>query len=306
MILVFSFNKVFVFFHLFLLFAIFSLYGQTNKEIVLVLEVISNKTTKSEYDKLSMMLYETLESHPLFPETILDSLIIVDTIPGESVIIRARNQGALYILWGSIDTSEHGLNVTLKIFDMHRASTSHISLMINGDEKTEEIADILRSKLLMWLQRTTMVHLIISTTPGVATVLLDNKEIGFTPFEGMVQPGTFSLELTKRSFSPIKIPVSFISGNTYQYDITLGKSDSAHFKDKRAVIRLLTVSLLCAGAGIGAHCFQERSMRDYRTALPPSDFNNLYRRAVCWNTARNTLLATAGVTICGMIFKMVL
>lgn len=306
MIHVFWFNKVFLFFHIFLLFTLFSIYGQSNKETVLVLGVISNKTTKSEYDKLNLVLHKTLESHPLFPVTILDPLFLVDTVPDESAIIRARNLDALYILWGSIDTSEYGLSITLKIFDMSQASTAHIGMVINGDEKKEEIADILRSKLLMWLRRTTMVHLIISTTPGAATVLLDNKEIGFTPFEGMVQPGTFSLELTKRPFSPIKIPVSLISGNTYQYDITLGKSDSAHIKGKQTVIRLLTVSLLCAGAGFGCHYFQELSMREYRTALPPSDFNHLYHRAVSWNIARNTLLATAGVTICGMIFKMIL
>ena len=272
----------------------------------MVLGVISNKTTKSDYDKLNNLLHEALESHLYFPETILDSLIFSDTVPDESAIVRARNLDALYILWGSIDASDFGLSITLKIFDMSQATTSYIELMINGDEEKEEIVNILRSKLLMWLRRTTMVHLIISTTPGDATVLLDNKEVGFTPFEGMVQPGTFSLELTKRSFSTIKIPVSFISGNTYQYDITLGKSDSVNIKDKRTVIKLLALSLVCAGAGWGCHYFQERSMTKYRTALPPSDFNNLYRRAVPWNIARNTLFATAGVTICGMFLKMIL
>lgn len=305
MILVFRSYKEFLFFIIFLLHTIFSAYGQTNKKNVLVLGVINNRTTKRDYDKLNILLHEAFENHLFFPETILDSLIFSDTVPDESAIVRARNLDALYILWGSIDASDFGLSITLKIFDMSQAATSHIELMINGDEEKEEIVNILRSKLLMWLRRTTMVHLIISTTPGAATVLLDNKEIGFTPFEGMVQPGTFSLELTKRPFSPIKIPVSFISGNTYQYDITLGKSDSVNIKDKRTVIRLLALSLVCAGAGCGCHYFQERSMKKYRAALPPSDFNDLYRRAVTWNIARNTLFATAGVTICGMFFKII-
>jgi len=306
MILVFQFNKVFLIFTTFLLYTIFSTYGQANKKNVMVLGVISNKTIKSDYEKLNILLYKALENHPFSPDVILDSLFYFDSVPDESAIIRARNLNALYILWGSIDSSDSGLSITLKIFDMSQATTSHIGLMINGNEKKEEITNILRSKLLMWLRRTTMVHLIISTIPENATVLLDDKEIGFTPFEGMVQPGTFSLELTKKPFSPIKIPVSFISGNTYQYDIILGKSDSVNIKDKRAVIRLLAMSLLCTGAGCGCHYFQDRSMRKYRTALPPSDFNTLYRRAVTWNIARNTLFTAAGVTICGMFFKMIL
>ena len=299
------FQKAFPFLTIFLL-SIFSIYGQTNKETVMVLGVISNKTTNSEYDELNILLHETLENHPFSPETILDTLILLDTVLDESAIIRARNLNAEYILWGSIDTSDYGINITLKLFDMSQATTSHIDLMIKGDEKNEDIANILRSKLLIWLQRTTMAHLIISTIPGNATVLLDNKEIGLTPFEGMVQPGTFILELTKMTFSPIKIPVSFISGNTYQYDITLGRSDSAHIKDKRTVLRLLTVSLLCAGAGCGCYYFQGRSMRKYRSALPPSDFNHLYRKAVSWNVARNTLWVIAGVAICDMFLKMIL
>ncbi len=306
MIDLFRFKKVRSYFIAIFLFVIISAYGQPNKELVVVLGEINNNTVKKEYDQLNIVLNRTLENHFLFPETILDTMLFIDSVPDESSIIRARNQGARFILCGSIDTSEYGLSIKLKIFDMAQVSTSHISLMINGDEKTEEIADILGSKLLMWLQRTTMVQLIISTTPGAATVLLDNKEIGFTPFEGMVQPGTFSLELAKRPFSPIKIPVSFISGNTYQYDIVLEKSDSTYIKDRQTVIRFLTISLLCAGAGFGCHYFQDRSMKEYRTAKPPSDFNNLYHRAVSWNIARNSLWTTAGVTICGMFFKMIL
>jgi hypothetical protein len=64
--------------------------------------------------------------------------------------------------------------------------------------------------------------------------------------------------------------------------------------------------LLCTGAGFGAHYFQERSMREYRSALPPSDFNHLYRKAVSWNVARNTLWVIAGVAICDMFLKMIL
>lgn len=298
--------KVLLFFYILHFFTIFTIYGQTQKEIVLVIGAIINKTTKNDYDKLNLVLHETLKSYPLFPVTILDPSILVDSVPDDSVILRAHNLNASYIIWGSIDTSENDLAVTLKIFDMSQASSAHIGMMINGNEKTEEIADLLRSKLLMWLRRMTMVHLIISTTPEAATVLLDSKEIGSTPFEGMIQPGTFSLELTKKSFNSIKIPVSFISGNTYHYDITLGKSDSAYFENKRAAKRLLAVSLLCTGAGFGAHYFQERSMREYRSALPPSDFNHLYRKAVSWNVARNTLWVIAGVAICDMFLKMIL
>lgn len=288
------------------LLAIFPACGQTKKEIVFVLGSINNKTMKSEYDKLNIALYRSLNDHPLFPQTILDTMLLIDSVPDEFSILSSRDADASFILWGEVDTSEYGFNVTLKIFDMYQASTAHIGMMLQGNEKKDEIAQILQSKLLMWLRRTTMVQLIISTTPGSATVFLDSKEIGTTPFEGMVQPGTFSLELTKRSFSPIKMPVSLISGNTYQYDFTLGKNDSGNYKDKRSVKRLITVSLLCAGAGAGAHYFQQRSMREYRAALPPSEFNRLYRKAVIWNIGRNTLLTAAGVAMSGMILKVVL
>lgn len=301
----FRFDRVHVFFLALFLSVISYVYGQTKKEIVVVLGKIKNNTAKKEYDDLNITFNRTIENYHLFQEAILDTTLLIDSVPDESSILRARNLNALLILWGSVDTSESGLSITLKLFDMSQASIDKIGMMIRGNEKNEDIADILCSKLLLMLRRTTMAHLIISTTPEAAIVILDKKKLGFTPFEGMVQPGTFSLELTKKSFSTIKIPVSFINGNTYQYDITLGKSDSAYTKDKRTVIRFLTVSLLCTGAGFGAHYFQECSMRKYRTALPPSDFNHLYRSAVCWNIARNTLWATAGLTICGMFIKII-
>ena len=287
--------KVLLFFYILHFFTIFTIYGQTKKEIVLVIGAIINKTTKNDYDQLNLVLHKTLKSYPLFPVTILDPSILVDSVPDDSVILRAHNLNASYIIWGSIDTSDNDLAVTLKIFDMSQASSAHIGMMINGNEKTEEIADLLRSKLLMWLRRMTMVHLIISTTPEAATVLLDSKEIGSTPFEGMIQPGTFSLELTKKSFNSIKIPVSFISGNTYHYDITLGKSDSAYFENTRCQ-KAFSCIIALPGAGFGAHYFQERSMREYRSALPPSDLTNLYRKAVSWNVARNTFM---GYCRCG-------
>ena len=82
------FQKAFPFLTIFLL-SIFSIYGQTNKETVMVLGVISNKTTNSEYDELNILLHETLENHPFSPETILDTLILLDTVLDESAIIRA-------------------------------------------------------------------------------------------------------------------------------------------------------------------------------------------------------------------------
>lgn len=305
MIQFFRFYPHKVYIGLILLLTVLSGYGQTKKGISLVLGSIDNKTSRNEYDNINTSLNRILDGYPLFPETILDTMLSIDSMPDESVILEARNLDASYILWGRIDSSEYGFSINLKVFDMFQASTAHIGILIKGSEKKNDVAEIIRSKLLMWLRRITMAQLIISTTPSAAIILLNDKEIGTTPFEGMVQPGTFSLGLVKKTFSPIKMPVSFICGNTYQYDFKLENSDTVAIKDKRSVIGLLTASMLCAGAGGAAHFFQERAIKQYRNALPPADFDRLYHKAVAWNAGRNTLWAAAGVSLCGMLLKVI-
>lgn len=277
--------------------------GKALPEMVLLLGNISNKTTVIEYDTLSNTLSELLTQSPSFPKTVLDRMIQVDSFPNEDALIKAQSLSASFILWGSIESYEYGSSVTLKIMDMAQASVAHIQIMIKGNEDGITIAEMIRSKLLLWLRRTTMVQLIITTTPDPADVLLDNKEIGITPFEGMVQPGTYKLELLKKSYTPVRIPVSFISGNTYQYDFSLSTTEKK--KDVRSVVKWLSVPVTFLGAGVISHWQTERAIKKYRNAKPPEDFDHLYDVANAWNVSRDVSFAVAGISLGVIVIKAV-
>jgi hypothetical protein len=186
---------------------------------------------------------------------------------------------------------------------MKQVSESHIAIMTNRNEDRTIIAETLRSKLQLWLQRTTMVQLIVTTRPAAASVLLDGKAMGATPFEGMVQPGTYRLELKKKLFLPIRMPVSFISGNTYQYDFSL--NEQVKKTDKRSIVRWLAISVACLGAGGIAHWQYEGARERYRQAVPPADFDKLYNRAVALNVGRGVLFGAGGVSLGVMVFEVV-
>jgi hypothetical protein len=127
--------------------------------------------------------------------------------------------------------------------------------------------------------------------------------MGSTPFEGMVQPGTYRLELKKRPFIPIQIPVSFISGNTYQYDFSL--NEKVKKTDKRSTIRWLGISVACLGTGGVAHWQYERARERYKEAVPPDDFDRLHNRAVALNVGRSVLFGAAGAALGVMVFQVV-
>jgi hypothetical protein len=119
----------------------------------------------------------------------------------------------------------------------------------------------------------------------------------------MVQPGTYRLELKKRPFLPVRIPVSFISGNTYQYDFSLG--EKVKKTDKRSIVRWLGISVACLGAGGVAHWQYEHARERYQEAVPPADLDRLYYRTVALNVGRSILFGAAGATLGVMVFKVV-
>ena len=280
-----------------------TVFGQIHSASVLMIGCLRNETANAEYDNIHCTLQGLLADLPRFPRTLLDTTITVDSFPDEASLLKARNVNADYVLWGLVDSFEPGIGISLHILDMAQASVSHITIMINRNDDGKTVAETIRSKLLLWLQRTTMVQLIVTTSPAAASVLLDGKPLGSTPFEGMVQPGTYRLELKRKPFLPILLPVSFISGNTYQYDFALNTDEKK--TDRVSVVKWLGISVVCLGAGGGAHWQYGRARERYRAAVPPADFDRLYHRAVAWEVGRDLLFAAAGAALTGMIFKVV-
>ena len=278
--------------------------GQVRAETVMLLGCIRNETVYPQCDGVHYTLHRLMAELPEFPRTVLDTTVRVDSFPDETSLPKGRLVNAAYMLWGLVDSSGSGPVISLHILDMVQASVSHIMIMFNRTDDGTVIAETVRSKLLLWLQRTTMVQLIVTTSPAAASVLLDDRALGATPFEGMVQPGTYRLELRNRHFLPIQIPVSFISGNTYQYDFTLNTKGKKN--DNRQVVRWLGISAAFLGAGGGAHWQYDRARMDYRNAVPPSDFDRLYRKTIAWKIGRDVLFAAAGTALGVMVFQVVL
>jgi hypothetical protein len=277
---------------------------QVSPESTVLLGKFQNRTGSKELSDIQGLLYKLLSGLPEFPRTILDTALRIDSFPDERSLLNAREMNAAHIIWGSIDSGESGQGITIDILDMVQGSVSHIRTTINRNDNDETVAEMVRSKLQFWLQRTTMVQLIVTTQPPVAQVLLNDTPIGETPFEGLVHPGTYHLELEKNGLLPVRIPASFISGNTYQYDITLGTTEQKI--DKRTIFKWLGISVALLGAGGMAHLQQEHAFAKYREATPPNaDFNGLYRKAAAWNIGRDVLFAAAGATTCMMIFQAV-
>ncbi|MBN1759934.1 MAG: PEGA domain-containing protein [Chitinispirillaceae bacterium] len=277
--------------------------GQIPTELLL-LGCIRNETTYQEYDGIHLILDRQLVDIPRFPRIILDTAAYIDSFPDEVSLLKAREMNAAYMMWGVIDSSEPGPGITIDILDMGQGSVSQIRLSIGRNEGSEAIAGMVRSKLQLWLQRTTMVQLIVTTLPTAAAVLLDDMMIGSTPFEGMVEPGTYRLELKKKTYPSIQIPVSFISGNTYHYDFALNTGEKK--VDKRSIVKWLGVSVACFCAGGVAHWQRSRVQEHYRGATPPADFDRLYNRAVAWDVGRDILFAAGGAAFGVVIVKVVI
>ncbi len=269
---------------------------------VFLMGALKNNTDRSGFNDLGVSLSSLLSNCDDF-KLIHAPMLIVDSIPGEKILLEARRTKASHILWGSLDRLHHGFNITLKIMEMERGAVAHIQVLVGNDENKEAIAELIRSKLMMWLRRTTMSQLIITTKPSAVCVVLDGKNVGTTPFEGMVQPGTFQLELNKKDYVPVRMPVSFISGNTYQYDLTL--SQFVKEPDNGHIIRLLAAATACCGAGIFSHYKYKSAYNRYRDARPPANFDRLYKGATAWRAAEYGFFSLSGAALGVILVKAV-
>jgi serine/threonine protein kinase len=84
-----------------------------------------------------------------------------------------------------------------------------VSLVVkrNGKSPVESKAEILPA------------HLSITSTPSLATVILDNDSIGLSPLKSYtLTPGQHSLRLTRNDYLPVDTTISPVSGN--QLDLT--------------------------------------------------------------------------------------
>lgn len=269
----------------------------------ILLGSVRNKTTLSEFDSIHSCIYRQLTTLPVSYKIKHDTTLVVDSFPDDASLIKAREMQAEYMLWGTIDGGDAGPGIVVTILDMVKGGMSHIRISVDPRENSVSVAGRVVSKLQLWLQRSTMVQLIVTTQPPAAKLLLDRTAIGETPFEGMVNPGTYRLELEKKGTVSVKIPASFLSGNTYQYDITLGNQEKGI--NRGPVFRWLGISLGCLGAGGISHYQYLRAQQKYREAIPPDDFDALYRNASIWSAGRTALYAAAGAAACMVLIRAV-
>ncbi len=275
---------------------------QTARESVLLLCRVENRTVNGEYGEIHQALGELLSGIAGFPRIVLDTTIGIDSFPEEGDLFKARQLNVSYMIWGDVDTGDPGPGISLGILDMDQGKVSHIRTTIEWKDDRSFVAEMIRSKLLLWFQRTTMAQLIVATRPSGASVLIDGSPVGESPFEGMVHPGTYNLELTRKGYPGIRMPVSFVSGNTYQYDMALGTMGRKF--GRRPVFVWLGISAALLGAGGIAHFQHVRAYSRYHDATPPdADFSKLYRKAAAWNAGRYGLIAAGGAGVC-MTFVM--
>jgi|GEM_PF-2126609 len=282
---------------------LFGISSLVSAEPSVLLGSFRNNTTLSEFNSIHFHIYRQLSALPFSFRIEHDTTLVIDSFPDDASLLKAREMQAGYMLWGTIDGNDAGTGIVVTILDMVKGGMSHIRISVDPHENSASIAGKVVSKLQLWLQRSTMVQLIVTTQPPAATLLLDRTTIGETPFEGMVNPGTYLLELEKKGSVPVRIPASFLSGNTYQYDITLGYQKKG--VNRGPVFRWLGISLGCLGAGGIAHYQYLRARKEYQEAIPPDDFDALYRTASIWNSGRTVLYTAAGAAACMVLIRAV-
>ncbi|MFW5960288.1 MAG: PEGA domain-containing protein, partial [Chitinivibrionales bacterium] len=256
------------------------------------------------YNSLNKDLVTGIKGTALFPKVIHSDTTSVDSFPAEGIIIKAKEHSASHILWGEVDSSEYGVAVELGILKMEDGSVSRINVFLKDGEGRKEVVEILESKLIHWYQRSSMVQLIITTSPPGADIYLDTENIGESPYESMIQPGTYELKLEKQGYVLQKIPVSFINGNTYQYDFTISKLNSRD-DNRKTFIKFMSISAVCAGLGAVAYIQRNRAYKEYQEAEPPADFDGLYTKAAAWNAAGSVMFVGSGISISVLVLKLV-
>jgi len=283
--------------------SVINVYGEDESDNLIYMCSIRNKTGEQDYNSLANELIAGINGSVLFPGSVHSDTTQVDSFPEERIIIKAKRHNASFILWGEVVYTEYGVAVELGILKMKDGSVSRINLFLKEGEGRKEVIETLESKLIHWYQMSSMVQLIITTSPPGADIYLDTENIGESPYESMVQPGTYDLRLEKQGYVSQNIPVSFLSGNTYQYDFTISKEDP---KDdiRKTFIKFMSISALCAGLGAVAYIQRNRAYKEYQEAEPPADFDGLYTKASAWNAAGSVMFVGSGISISVLVLKL--
>ncbi|MBN1604768.1 MAG: PEGA domain-containing protein [Chitinispirillaceae bacterium] len=278
-------------------------YAQDNTQNTVLLGNIRNNTAKPLFNDLSTAIHDRISTSIVSIRTVLDTFSLIDSVPDQSMVVSARDCNAAYIVWGSADTLAGGCLINLRVQNINSGGITHFRILMDCDESKGLVVSAVVSKLQFWLERILMAHITVMTEPPAVTLLLDGAPLGTTPFEGLVQPGNYTLEMRKTPLLPLRIPVTFSSGTSYHYDFNLtgGGTD----RDRRSALRWLAGASLCFVAGTGAAYMRSLSIDSYIKAKPPSDFDRLHAISVAWNITTIALFSAGGAAICTSIFKVV-
>ena len=270
----------------------------------IVFGCILNRSSRVELSHLESELIKkkNFKWRPDNQDVILDTLNCQDSFPSEDRIRHAKDLNAKQLIWGSVDSNAQGFSLTLNILKLSDGSESSIRVVLLERLDRVAIAEILEQKLWAWFRRMEMSQLIISSLPSGAAVLIDSTQTGQTPFETLLEPGTYRMQVTLNDHLPFLQTITLLPGNSYQYSIPLLEKNPGR---RYRVPGQWIAASLCSFALCGL--FQAgyvNALSDYHALRPPADFNAGYNRVRMWEISRDVSI-TASLVVSAMTIKKI-
>lgn len=152
------------------------------------------------------------------------SLKLVAVIPTGNIVIDSTPKGAT-IFVNSIEKGKTPISV-----QNVRTGTYTITLKLDGYAESTDTVTVTEGKTTTYSPVLEPVaatgSISVKSTPSGATIYLDGREEGETPFVITgVSPGSHTIRLTRTGYDDYSVPVSVVSGKTAQLTILLTSSD---------------------------------------------------------------------------------
>ncbi|MFH1760883.1 MAG: PEGA domain-containing protein [bacterium] len=271
---------------------------------------ISNNTEQHDLNNLSGAMAQSNNIQTWFDELelavdtlgiVFDDRICPDSFPDETQILKAREYNADQLIWGRVDSTEQGLKLSIIILNLANGRTGNINIALMKNPARSTVLQTIEQKLWSFFQRQYMAQLIISTAPSMAKIFIDSMESGITPFETLIDPGTYNLNMEKEGYIPSRQTLTFLAGNTYQYSIPLmEKNPGRRYRIPKKCASGTLISAAVSGLLHWRYAKARNAYMDYmgNTAEIPG----LYNRAVAWEILRDISLGGTAVLF-GITFK---
>ncbi|MBN1600104.1 MAG: PEGA domain-containing protein [Chitinispirillaceae bacterium] len=286
----------------FLILLVFFILPSSGSEIRILFTPVVNNTGDSTLNTLGAMLFGHFTENRGVYLWLAEDESVVDSFPSEHLLDKARSANAGYIIWGCFDTMNTDNFLRVHIFEMSSGIVNNIEIGIQKNQNRIILADILLSKITLALKRSMMSHLIITSNPKGAELYIDSVFVGTTPYEELVDPGSYTINVRKEAYEHFWQKASFLRNNTYQYHIPL-KSRTAVVEDNGMRRWLVATVLLSAGTA-ASFIMRQRSFDRYRYATPPGNFDALFRNAMGFNIASYCFAGVTTVSLSITIVKV--